>query len=407
MPLRQKFDFTTDYSNARPAERPRPFGGSKEDRAKRMSKAGKKIALGDQPNLWQTAARSDFVEYPAGTLASKAGPVDTSTSNMELTWEAPEGSDPYPLWETTMGSFAEKTRNASIEQEPANKPPTNNVNWKFGDEKRTWETAFKKDFPCHDPKLLKNPYENRPRGPKLATLNFGDDPNPGQYTNTYGADYVFDPAEVEKNRVEIAKPNRSSKLRFGDVQRTWETATRCDFIERPAEKFTKAAAAVDVKKSTVVIGEGKDEWITSYSVEIGAEQKGELAKKVPLKPLVTTVQIGDGVTALFQTAAKADYVDFSSQSSHLCSLVNVYARLHAYSASQCGHHSLCVAVTVVSSNGFPRMSIMYKMPPPLSVSQPSLSEPASGQAQHDRRTHTTQTQVNHESMCSSCTLYLV
>ena len=315
MPLRQKFDFTTDYSNARPAERPRPFGGSKEDRAKRMSKAGKKIALGDQPNLWQTAARSDFVEYPAGTLASKAGPVDTSTSNMELTWEAPEGSDPYPLWETTMGSFAEKTRNASIEQEPANKPSTNNVNWKFGDEKRTWETAFKKDFPCHDPKLLKNPYENRPRGPKLATLNFGDDPNPGQYTNTYGADYVFDPAEVEKNRVEIAKPNRSSKLRFGDVQRTWETATRCDFIERPAEKFTKAAAAVDVKKSTVVIGEGKDEWITSYSVEIGAEQKGELAKKVPLKPLVTTVQIGDGVTALFQTAAKADYVDFSSQSS--------------------------------------------------------------------------------------------
>lgn len=48
MPITRKFDFSYDYSNARPAEMPRPRGGDSKERAKAMSKAGKRIALGEE-----------------------------------------------------------------------------------------------------------------------------------------------------------------------------------------------------------------------------------------------------------------------------------------------------------------------------------------------------------------------
>ena len=81
---RIKFDYKTDYSNARPTAYPRPFGGFKEERALQRQKAGKRIALGDEKTPYETAAQSDYIAFGEDTLAKKAGPVDTSTSNMQL-----------------------------------------------------------------------------------------------------------------------------------------------------------------------------------------------------------------------------------------------------------------------------------------------------------------------------------
>ena len=288
---------------------PRPRGGDSKERAKAMSKAGKRIALGEEAPLFQTNNQADFVEYNPETLAKKAGSVDTFTSNMELTWEAPEGSDPYPQWESTMRSFADKTAAATVTQADAVKPPTAKVHWKFGDEKRTWETAFKTDFPAYDTKYIVNPYSNRTKGPKLAALNFGDDENPNQYRSMHSDDFTFDPSEVEANKVTIVKPPKSRGLKFGEEKVKWETSASCDYIVHPKTEFKKYSAAVDVKKSTVCIGEDENDWTSSYSLEVGKAQKGEMAARVGQKPLVTTVKIGDGVTKIYETSARTDYKD--------------------------------------------------------------------------------------------------
>ena len=144
--LRRKFDFGTDYSKARPVAFPRPFGGFKEERALQRQKAGKRIALGDEKTPYETAAQSDYVNFGTETLATKAGPVDTSTSNMKLTWEAPEGTDDYPKWETTNGAFDSLAKSSKLEQLGAVVPITTEVHWEYGNEKRNLKQPFEQIF---------------------------------------------------------------------------------------------------------------------------------------------------------------------------------------------------------------------------------------------------------------------
>ena len=317
--LRRKFDFGNDYSKATPVAFPRPFGGSKEERALQRQKAGKRIALGDEKTPYETAAQSDYVNFGTDTLASKAGPVDTSTSNMKLTWEAPEGTDDYPKWETTNGAFDSLAKSSKLDQLGAVVPITTEVHWEYGNERRNFETAFRTDFPKYDKKYIVNPYSVRTKGPKLATMVLGEDPNPGQYLSNQQLDYVYNQEDVDKVKQAQAKPNRKSAIRFGDKTvhnaKTWETAASKDYLDPTgkSEKFRKFKAAVDVKKSTVKLGDDGIEYISSYNLNVGKARDASNAMQDPVKPNQTksTVKIGDGVTQMWETAARSDYRDFS------------------------------------------------------------------------------------------------
>ncbi len=316
---RIKFDFGTDYSNAQPTAYPRPFGGFKEERALQRQKAGKRIALGHEKTPYETAAQSDYVDFGAETLAKKSGAVDTSTSNMQLTWEAPEGSDDYPKWETTNGAFDTLAKSSKEEQLGKVVPITTEVHWKYGDEPRTFETAMKTDFPKYDKKFIVNPYSVRTKGPKLATMVLGDDKNPNQYQSNQQIDFVYNQEEVDKVKQEQAKPNRKSAIRFGNKilhnANHWETAASADYLDptNRTETFKKYKAAVDVKKSTVKLGDEETHYQSSYNANIGMERdmKGALQDSVKPNQIKSTVKIGDGVTASYETAARSDYRDFS------------------------------------------------------------------------------------------------
>ena len=317
--LRRKFDFGTDYSKARPVAFPRPFGGFKEERALQRQKAGKRIALGEEKTPYETAAQSDYVNFGADTLAKKAGSVDTFTSNMKLTWEAPEGTDDYPKWETTNGAFDSLAKSSKLEQLGAVVPITTEVHWEYGNEKRNFETAFRTDFPKYDKKYIVNPYSVRTKGPKLATMVLGEDPNPEQYLSNQQLEFVYNQEEVDKVKQEQAKPNRTSKIRLGDKKlhnaKTWETAASADYLDPTGktEKFKKFKAAVDVKKSTVKLGDDGVEYISNYNLNVGKVRDASNALQDPVKPNQTksTVKIGDGVTQMWETAARSDYRDFS------------------------------------------------------------------------------------------------
>jgi hypothetical protein len=316
---RIKFDFGTDYSNAQPTAYPRPFGGFKEERALQRQKAGKRIALGHEKTPYETAAQSDYVDFGTETLATKSGAADTFTSNMQLTWEAPEGSDDYPKWETTNGAFDTLAKSSKEEQLGTVVPITTEVHWKYGDEPRTFETAMKTDFPKYDKKFIVNPYSVRTKGPKLATMVLGDDKNPNQYQSNQQIDFVYNQEEVDKVKQEQAKPNRKSAIRFGNKSlhnaNHWETAASADYLDptNRTETFKKYKAAVDVKKSTVKLGDEEIHYQSSYNANIGMERdmKGALQDSVKPNQIKSTVKIGDGVTASYETAARSDYRDFS------------------------------------------------------------------------------------------------
>ena len=316
---RIKFDFGSDYSKARPTAYPRPFGGFKEERALQRQKAGKRIALGDEITPYETAAQSDYVAFGKDTLAKKAGAVDTSSSHMKLTWEAPEGSDDYPKWETTNGAFDSLAKSSKEEQLGAVVPITTEVHWNYGDEPRNFETAFRTDFPKYDAKYIVNPYSTRTKGPKLATMVLGDDKNPDQYKSNQQLDFTYNQDEVDKVKQQQAKPNRKSAIRFGNKAlhnaKTWETAASADYLDPTdkKERFQKYKAAVDVKKSTVKLGDETISYVSSYDANIGLYRDPKDALQDPVKPNQTksTVTIGDGVTTMYETAARSDYRDFS------------------------------------------------------------------------------------------------
>ena len=145
----------------------------------------------------------------------------------------------------------------------------------------------------------------------------GEDPNPEQYLSNQQLEFVYNQEEVDKAKQEQA--NQTVHQKFVLVTRSYTTRKPGKrlhgglFEIQEKRKNLKFKAAVDVKKSTVKLGDDGVEYISNYNLNVGKVRDASNALQDPVKPNQTksTVKIGDGVTQMWETAARSDYRDFS------------------------------------------------------------------------------------------------